>query len=144
MNNDKKNVPNGLHLDATTAADLMTPNPVSISDNATAQQAANVLTEREISAAAVINEAGRPLGVLSRADLVRHERQGFVPLMARDIMTKTVITIDAEAPAWEAVAKMVAFKLHRLFAVDKAGILIGVISAFDVVRKLRQSPTRAT
>jgi CBS domain-containing protein len=133
-------VPNGLFLDATTSADLMTPNPVSISENATAQEAAAALTAREISAAPVINEGGRPLGVLSRTDLVSHARQGFVPLMARDIMTKTVVTIDSEAAAWEAVAKMAAFKVHRLFAVDKAGILIGVISAFDIVRKLRQKP----
>jgi CBS domain-containing protein len=32
---------------------------------------------------------------------------------------------------------MVAFKIHRLFVVDEDGVLVGVISAFDVLRKLR-------
>jgi CBS domain-containing protein len=138
MNKLKKNVSHALCLDALTATDLMTPNPVSISENATTKEAGAVLTAREISAAAVINEAGRPLGVLSRADLVRHERNGFIPSMVRDTMTKAVITVDQEVPAWEAVAKMTALKVHRLFVVDKESVLIGVISAFDVVRKLRQ------
>jgi len=140
MNTVKKNFSQALFLDALTAADLMTPNPVSVSENATSEGAGAVLTSREISAAAVINEGGRPVGVLSRTDLVRHGGPRFVPSMVRDIMTKAVITIDHDAPAWEAVAKMTALKVHRLFVVDKAGVLIGVISAFDVVRKLRQHP----
>jgi CBS domain-containing protein len=138
MNQVKQNVMQALFLNATTAEDLMTPNPVSISENATTPEAAAVLTAREISAVPVINEAGRPVGVLSRADLVRQERHG--PSTVRDIMTQAVLTIDAAAPAWEAVAKMTAFKVHRLFVVDGTGVLIGVISAFDVVRRLRQAP----
>jgi CBS domain-containing protein len=34
------------------------------------------------------------------------------------------------------VGDMLALKVHRLFVVDD-GILVGVISAFDVLRKLR-------
>lgn len=57
-----------------TAADLMTPNPVSIRASLTVKEAATVLTDREIGALPVIDEAGRPIGVLSSSDIVRHER----------------------------------------------------------------------
>jgi hypothetical protein len=30
------------------------------------------------------------------------------------------------------------YQVHRLFVVDRTGVLTGVISAFDVVRKLRR------
>jgi CBS domain-containing protein len=52
-------------LGAHTAEDLMTPNPVSISEHALVREAAAVLTDREIGAVTVISEAGRPVGVLS-------------------------------------------------------------------------------
>ena len=70
-----------LTLNAETAADLMTPNPLSIRQNATVKEAAAFLTDRGISAAPVIDNAGRAVGVLSRADIVVHHRQEaqFVP-----------------------------------------------------------------
>jgi CBS domain-containing protein len=129
---------NRLVLEADTARDLMTSNPVSISEHATVRQAAAVLMDREIGAVPVINDAGRPIGVLSRADIVRRERDASGQNEAREIMTSTVVSIAPDDFAWQAIAKMAAFKVHRLFVVDESGVLIGVISAFDVVRKLRQ------
>lgn len=43
-------------LTAQTAEDLLTPNPVSIHEQATLREAAAVLTDREIGAVPVINE----------------------------------------------------------------------------------------
>ncbi len=72
-----------LTLSAPTAADLMTPNPVSISHDATVKQAAAILAERGFSAAPVIDEAGRPVGVVSRSDVMIHYRNKpeFVPAL---------------------------------------------------------------
>jgi CBS domain-containing protein len=62
-------------LHAATAADLMTLNPVSIRDIATVREAVLFLTDRKISAAPVINDAGRPVGVISEADVLRYDRE---------------------------------------------------------------------
>lgn len=156
-----------LTLAAATAADLMTPNPVSIGQNATVKDAAALLTDRGISAAPVIDDAGRPIGVLSRADVVRHHWQTaeYLPVLpdyyekpdlatgeplppgfqvertdrtlASDIMTPVVFSVSAEAPAAKVVADMIDRKVHRLFVVDQTGVLVGVISALDVLRHLR-------
>ena len=64
-----------LRLHALLAEDVMTPNPVSIRDELTVHEAVVFLTERRISAAPVINEAGRPVGVVSEADVLRHNRE---------------------------------------------------------------------
>jgi CBS domain-containing protein len=63
-----------LVLAAATAADLMTPNPRSIRQTATIGEAVGFLTDKGFSAAPVIDEGGRPVGVLSRADIVAHDR----------------------------------------------------------------------
>ena len=51
----------------TTARDLITRPPVSISESSTVREAAAFLIDAGLHAAPVINEAGRPVGVLSRS-----------------------------------------------------------------------------
>ena len=62
-------------LHAATAADLMTPNPVSISNDATVKEAAVFFVEKGFCAAPVIDEAGKPVGVVSQFDIVVHDRE---------------------------------------------------------------------
>jgi CBS domain-containing protein len=126
-----------LTLEAQTAEELMTPNPVTISEHAAIIDAVSRLMD--FSALAVVNDARRPVGVVSRTDIVRREAKPSDTTEVREIMTATVVSVRPEDPAWEVIAKMVAFKVHRLFVVDRTGTLIGVISAFDVVRKLRRT-----
>jgi predicted transcriptional regulator len=64
-----------LRLEAHIASDVMTSNPVSIREELTVHEAVVFLTERKISAAPVINQAGRPVGVVSEADILRHDRE---------------------------------------------------------------------
>jgi len=159
-----------LVLCAETAADLMTPNPVSLNADATFKTAAAFLTDQGVSAAPVIDEAGRPVGVLSLSDLVVHDREDFLRVSARpefyqradlspravriistdvvdgettrvsDLMTPAVFSATLETPAYRVIEDMLALNVHRLFVVDCDGILVGVVSTVDVLRHLRQEP----
>ncbi|HTL52709.1 MAG TPA: CBS domain-containing protein [Planctomycetota bacterium] len=62
-------------LAATLAKELMKQNPVSIRAHATVHEALALLSDHEFSAVPVIDKFGHPVGVLSRTDLVRYERQ---------------------------------------------------------------------
>jgi CBS domain-containing protein len=64
-----------LTLRANTAEELMTANPVSVCEDASVREALALLTDRGISAAPVIDDAGRPVGVLSQTDLLVHDRE---------------------------------------------------------------------
>jgi CBS domain-containing protein len=57
------------------AKDLMSPNPVSIRRDAGIREALELLTDRGFGAAPVIDEGGRPIGVVSRTDILIHERE---------------------------------------------------------------------
>src|SRR5262245_30181804 len=88
-----------LTLSAPTAAVLMTPNPVSIGQDATVKEAAAFLTDRGFSAAPVIDNAGRPVGVLSRADIVvyhRHKPEHVPPVP--DYYQRTNLAIHSGEP----------------------------------------------
>jgi CBS domain-containing protein len=64
-----------LILEADTAGDLMTANPISIQGNASIRAAIAFLVDNGFSAAPVIDGAGKPLGVLSQTDLLIHQRE---------------------------------------------------------------------
>jgi len=151
-----------------TAKDLMTPNPVSIGETATVREAVAMLADKGFSAAPVIDQAGRPVGVLSRADIVVHDREkvehltpvpefydkselktatgeslewGFEvespdPSVVGDLMTPVVFSVSPKTPVPRVIKELVALKVHRLFVVDEAGVLVGVISASDLLRHL--------
>jgi CBS domain-containing protein len=152
-----------LALKARTAADLMTPNPLSLRDDATLHEAIACFVDRGISGAPVIDEAGRPVGVLSQTDILIHDREepqhlnppevdygnplprrwweGFqlerVDMTSvRDLMTPAVFCIAEDASAWAVVEQLRELNVHRLFVVDENGVLIGVITALDIVRHL--------
>src|SRR5688572_16527401 len=64
-----------LRLNADTAADLMTLNPVSIHRDALLTEALALFTSRSFMVAPVIDNAGRPVGVLSASDILVHDRE---------------------------------------------------------------------
>lgn len=156
--------PPALVLPARTAEELMVLNPISLRDNATVPEAVALMTDRGFSAAPVINEAGLPIGVLARTDVLIHEREqgrhaltadeahvegrprhprheGFSieiadSTLVRDIMTPTVFTVRMDTPAVDVVKRMCELKVHQLFVVDDDNALVGVISALDIVRNL--------
>src|SRR5262245_11703445 len=135
-----------------TAADLMTPNPVSLQASAPVHEAVAFLTDTGYSAAPVIDDAGRAIGVISRTDIVVHDRARLESLTGpspeapvdtarvRDLMTPTVFAVAPEVPATEAARRMADCNVHRLFVVDRDGILVGVLSALDLLRHLCRGP----
>ena len=133
-----------LTLAAATAADLMTPNPVSIEAGAPIAAALALLTDRGLGAALVIDEAGRPLGVVTRDDILVHERERLAgvaagapdPSRVADVMTPTVFSVTPDTTARAVVEQLLGLKVQQLFVVDNAGAPIGTVSTFDVLRHL--------
>jgi len=138
----------------------MTPNPVSIRASASVQEAVAFLTDTGFSAAPVIDAAGRPVGVISRTDIVVHDRRkldlppsgplyfesgalhGGTPTerpdaaTVGDLMTPAVFSVRPETSAWQVAEQMVELNVHRLFVVDADGALVGEVSVLDLLRHL--------
>jgi predicted transcriptional regulator len=128
---------------AAQARDLMTGGLVSVRGSATLDEAIRLMTERGLSAVPVINQAGRPCGVLSRTDVLVHSREtshsvarGAAEGAARvsDHMTPAIFTVPLEMPARDVIRHMVQMNVHQLFVTDKDDSLLGVINALDVLR----------
>jgi predicted transcriptional regulator len=64
----------GEDLTAIQAQDVMTTNVINISEDATVEEAAKKLLESNIHRLLVVNEEGRPVGILSTTDIIREIR----------------------------------------------------------------------
>lgn len=153
-----------LTLQARTASDLMVANPISLRAEAGVTEAMMLFTEKGITAAPVIDGAGRPIGVVSRSDLLIHQceqekhRAGqpdyfFAPTFASsdapgaderkkactvaELMTPAVFAVSPDTSVERVVSDMVGLHVHRLFVVGEDGVLVGVISTMDVIKHLR-------
>lgn len=154
-----------IYLHARTAEELMTPNPIAVEETLGVQEAVAFLLTKRITGAPVINEAGRPVGVVTQTDLLQHMRtrddrldppefDSGHPMPAhrwdefqiervdrtivRDVMTPVVFTVALDTHPRKVISEMVGMSVHRLFVVDKGGVLVGVISALDILRDLNR------
>ena len=134
-------MPSRMTLNANTAANIMTPGPVSLASTDTVAEATQFLTEKAFGAAVVIDEAGHPLGVVTKTDVLVHARQrkpGLEPddTPVTEFMTPAVFSVRPDTPARSVVEQLLALNVHHLFVSDAAGVIVGVISPVDVLRKL--------
>ena len=130
-----------MSLRANTAAELMTAGPTSLHATATVDEATRFLTEKAFGAAVVIDDAGHPLGVVTKTDVLVHARQrkpGLEPddTPVTEFMTPAVFSVRPDTPARSVVEQLLALNVHHLFVSDPAGVIVGVISPVDVLRKL--------
>ncbi len=154
--------PTVLRLHAQTAADLMVANPISLRAEATIEEAMTLFAEKGIAAAPVIDAGGRPIGVVSRSDLFIHQveeslqqrpdyhfnpdaehapRRAEAPAgkaaSVAELMTPAVFAVAPDTHVSRVVGDMVGLRVHRLFVVDNDGVLVGVITAMDVLKHLQ-------
>ena len=144
-------------------SELMNPDVVCLRPGTSVAEARRLLSERSVSGAPVVNEAGRALGVVSLSDLVRHGSQsvsasesgrffsdvdeysdlGGVAVDLSDtpiekVMTPEVHSVTRETGVAIAANLMRERRIRRLLVTDK-GVVVGVITAMDLLRVVEEA-----
>ncbi len=146
-------------LKRLTAADVMSPHPISIPRTKSVRKAAEILSVAGIETAPVTDKTGRLVGVLSIPDVridgtqdrgagnenyARHAvNAGIYPqsqqnprLTVQQIMNPDVTSVERDAPIAQVVEQFVDRKIRHLFVTDHDGALVGGINVFDVLKIL--------
>ena len=113
-----------------TASDVMTRDPVTVSLATTFREIVRLLTSHRISSVPVVDLAGRPIGIVSQADLPLTEGAGRT---AADLMSSPVHTVTAAAGLGEVARLLHAKGVKRLPVVDEDGSLVGIVSRGDML-----------
>jgi len=121
--------------------DAMVPEPTTLSDRASAQDAGRCFAESpEVRAVFVGSEDGTLVGVITRKTLVREVvAAGLDPtaVALRDIAEPPNHTLDASLPLDEGFRVLEEFDLERVPVVER-GRLVGVLSRAVVQRRLAE------
>lgn len=92
----------------------------------------------ELRAVPVVDEAGRPVGVVSRSDLVDHWYHRETAQTVADVMMYIAFTLCEDTSLSHAAALMAYERVQRIPVVSFEGKVVGIVSAMDVVRWLAQ------
>jgi CBS-domain-containing membrane protein len=138
-------------LRLSTAAELMTANPLSFDKNAPIHKASALLKFHGLEAAPVIDEYGRPIGVVTAAACadwqefcIRSSPHGFISeafdrTPVAEISKPAAEIVQAHDLGREVIEKLLQQRLRRVYVVNDEGELVGVVSTADVLRHLLAS-----
>ena len=116
----------------------MEKNVITIEKDKTAQDAAKIIAEKDISFLVVMND-GLPEGVLSESDFVRKiavegKKSGDVPIS--EIMSYKFRSVGPTTTIEDAIQKMLNNNIRRLLILENDK-LVGVITQTDLASYLR-------
>ncbi|MCG3204663.1 MAG: hypothetical protein KCHDKBKB_01378 [Elusimicrobia bacterium] len=124
---------------------------------------ARLFTENHIGAAAVLDTKGKPVGVITKTDIVRYEEgnDGSKTVNKKDLsninredkpagfhvideddtvqnwMTPVIFSVKPETSLKEISRRMVKYGIHHIFVQGKNNEpLAGIVSSFDVLRQV--------
>jgi CBS domain-containing protein len=132
-----------LTMSPETVRDAMVPEPTTLADGASAQEAGRSLAESgEVRAIFVTEGGGRLIGVVTRKTLVREvvaagRDPGAVTL--REIAEPPNFTLDAGLELEGAFRFLEEQDLERVPVVEADGRLVGVLSRAVVQRRLAET-----
>jgi CBS domain-containing protein len=125
-----------------TLSDFMRKKLITIKESASVQEAANRMKDKNVSSLVVVDEIGRPLGLITERDLVRkvciHDVTAS-KLINKEIMSSPLITIDSNLSTSEAADMMLRNNVRHLLVVDSEtseGLNkpIGIVTPLDFTR----------
>jgi CBS domain-containing protein len=104
----------------------------------TVREAIALLAEHNIGALVIVDEAYKPVGILSERDITRQlaKTEDVLSQSISDIMTKDVIT-GMPQDDLKSVANTMTERRFRHLPITEKGVLCGIISIGDVVKAQR-------
>jgi AAA+ ATPase superfamily predicted ATPase/CBS domain-containing protein len=117
--------------------DAMIERPIIVSCKSTVDAVAKLMESSESSLVIVIDDNGKPFGVISKGDIVnRVVARNLLPrnVKAEQVVTTPLITIEPDEKIGQAISIMNRLHIDHLGVISE-GSLIGIISRENVWRK---------
>ena len=118
--------------------DIMEKDVITIENDKTAQDAAKIIAEKDISFLVIMND-GKPEGILSESDFVRKiaaEDKKASEIKITEVMSYKFRSVAPTTTIEDAIQKMLNNNIRRLIILDNEK-LAGVITQTDLASYLR-------
>jgi CBS domain-containing protein len=126
--------------EVTPIGALMSREVICVAGSLRRAEAITLFLDRGITGAPVVDDAGRPLGMLCRSDLLRAAVERPQPVTVADIMLPLAYTLAENDALSRGAALMAAEGVQHLPVIGDFGRVVGLVSTLDITRWLaRQS-----
>lgn len=127
-----------------TVREVMTPGVQGFSKNDNLYTLMEGLSQYRFGAVLIRGEGEKPVGVVSKTDLILAYKHGVSPeAKAEEIMSKGIQSCNVNSYLAEAIHQMIFSDVHRIFIYDgKPDNIVGVLSFTDAAR-VRSGSCRA-
>lgn len=122
--------------------DLITRSPVTVHRDARLSEAAERMDEHDVGSVVVVDDARRPVGVVTDRDIALHMADGVEDPTVERIMSLGPVTVDRNADVEACVERMEGGEVRRIVVLDDEGQVLGVVSLDDVVIHLANTLDR--
>jgi CBS domain-containing protein len=89
-----------------------------------------IIAERQVGGIPIVDDAGRPIGMVTLSDLVRHPESDK---RAGEIMSRLMFVLPDSASVSQAAALMALEHVHRIPIVSDDGRLAGIVATLDIL-----------
>ena len=128
----------------------MTEDPIFVTEKTSMDKVALIFEKRQIHHVPVLNEAGLCTGVISMNDFLqindkftrfnlksseKINRKIFPSLLAKEVMSKDPICIDADEPIENAIEAFLS-NVFRALVVKSEGRMVGIVTPYDIIQQL--------
>ena len=124
---------NSSTAEATPVSTIMTRDVVTIARDASIANAIERLVQHGISGLPVVDEETRPLGLISKTDVLRYTQGAETLRTVGDVMTPLALSVDQNVSIARAAALMAVEGVHRIVVTTDDGALVGILSSLDVM-----------
>ena len=133
-----------MSIESVPVSNIMVRNVKTAEENQSINTIAKVMSENNIGSVVIVksNEVGGLSGIITERDIVRiagaaqTSSSTLLQLIARDIMSKPVITIGPGSSLQDAIQSMKLNNIRRLPVVNKEGKMVGIITDKDIFRAI--------
>lgn len=138
-----------MSIETIPVSDIMVRNVKTAEENQSINAIAKVMSENNIGSVVIVksNDVEGLSGIITERDIVRiagaAQISSILQLIARDIMSKPVITIDFASSIQDAIQSMKLNNIRRLPVVDREGKMVGIIADKDIFRAIINSQSLA-
>ncbi|MBK9030609.1 MAG: CBS domain-containing protein [Myxococcales bacterium] len=117
---------------------LMSTALITVRANELVTEAHAEMESGDIRHLPVVDDRGRLVGVLSDRDLLRTAAAKRTPRIS-EIMSREVVKVGPDAPAHEAAALMLEYKIGSVAVVDEDDALVGIVTQTDFLDLARKA-----
>jgi CBS domain-containing protein len=115
--------------------DIMEPNVITISEEATLKRLDALITEHKHSGYPVVNTKRKITGVITHKDLLRVEKDNWDKVRVKERMSTCLICVSPEDSVIDAVETMTRAGVGRLLVMDRDK-LVGIVSRSCIMDKV--------